>query len=118
MQVERPAAQGERRRVEPGDVLFRQGDVLRDFFVVLRAGSRRSTWEALTGDNVISVHGPCRFLGELSSLTGQAAVLQRRRRHARRGVAVPSSNGCASWSGPTPRSGTSSCAPSSCAAIC
>jgi thioredoxin reductase (NADPH) len=67
-QIETLARHGERQRVEPGEVLFREGDKRYDFFVVLDG-------------KVVVVSGyggeermiPRRFLGELSLLTGQAA---------------------------------------------
>jgi thioredoxin reductase (NADPH) len=72
VQIEMLARHGERRRVEPGEVLFREGDERYDFFVILDG---KVMVVAGYGDEqrVIAVHGPRRFLGELSLLTGQAA---------------------------------------------
>jgi thioredoxin reductase (NADPH) len=67
-QIERLSAHGERRHTEADEVLFRAGDVDYDFFVVLEGKVA-----AESDDGVIAVHGPGRFLGELSLLTGQAA---------------------------------------------
>ena len=71
-QIELLENDGRRRRTQVGEVLFRQGDPYEDFLVVLAGlvamvdGDERS-------NSVIAVHGPGRFLGELSLLTGQAA---------------------------------------------
>jgi thioredoxin reductase (NADPH) len=63
---------GTRRRVEPGDVLFREGDEDYDFFVVLE-GSVAAVEGRGTAERTIAVHGPGRFLGELGLLVGQPA---------------------------------------------
>jgi thioredoxin reductase (NADPH) len=65
---------GERRRVEPGDVLYREGDGNCDFFVVLE-GKVAVVEESGAGERVIGVHGPGRFLGELGLITGQAVFV-------------------------------------------
>jgi thioredoxin reductase (NADPH) len=63
---------GQHRAVREGDVLFREGDESYDFFVVLRG--KVAVLEGYGEDEqLIAVHGPGRFLGELSLLTGQAA---------------------------------------------
>ncbi|HEV7461004.1 MAG TPA: FAD-dependent oxidoreductase [Solirubrobacteraceae bacterium] len=63
---------GQHRTVREGDVLFREGDESYDFFVVLRG--KVAVLEGFGEDEqLIAVHGPGRFLGELSLLTGQAA---------------------------------------------
>jgi thioredoxin reductase (NADPH) len=71
-QIEALQKQGERRPVQPGDVLFRQGDRDYDFFVVLE-GKVAVVEEQGDQERPIAVHGPGRFLGELGMLTGQAA---------------------------------------------
>jgi thioredoxin reductase (NADPH) len=64
---------GRRRRVQPEEVLFREGDRDCQFFVVL-AGMVASVERYGTAEeNVISVHGRGRFLGELSLLTGEGS---------------------------------------------
>jgi thioredoxin reductase (NADPH) len=55
-------------------VLFVEGDPCTDFFVVL-AGKVAMVEGYGVDDQVISVHGPGRFLGELSLLTGQAGFV-------------------------------------------
>ena len=75
-QIETLARHGERQRVEPGEVLFREGDKRYDFFVVL--DGKVMVVSGYGGEErMIAVHGPRRFLGELSLLTGQAAFLRR-----------------------------------------
>jgi thioredoxin reductase (NADPH) len=71
-QIEALAARGERRQTWRGEVLFREGDERYDFFVVLEG--KVAIIDPDGGEEpVIAVHGPRRFLGELSLLTGQAA---------------------------------------------
>jgi thioredoxin reductase (NADPH) len=66
------AKHGERRQTKAGEVLFREGDRNYDFFVVLEG--KVAVVEGYGGaERVIAAHGPRRFLGELSLLTGQAA---------------------------------------------
>jgi thioredoxin reductase (NADPH) len=62
--------QGEVRKLDEGTVLYAAGDVVADFFVV-----RSGLAATVEDDRVVAVHGPGRFLGELSLLTGQAALL-------------------------------------------
>jgi thioredoxin reductase (NADPH) len=71
-QIETLARHGERQRVEPSEALFREGDKRYDFFVVL--DGKVMVVSGYGGEErMIAVHGPRRFLGELSLLTGQAA---------------------------------------------
>src|ERR1700722_12963995 len=67
-------AHGARRSAQPGEVLFRDGDKWDDFFVVLAGQVAIVEAFACPGEQLIAVHGPGRFLGELSLLTGQAAL--------------------------------------------
>jgi thioredoxin reductase (NADPH) len=61
---------GQERQVSAGEVLYREGERSQDFIVVL------SGMVALrSGDDVVSVHGPGRFLGGLGLLTGQPLLL-------------------------------------------
>ena len=65
---------GEVRTIEPGQVLYREGDRSYDFIVILKG-------EVEIVDNfdgearTIAIHGTRRFLGELNMLTGQAVYL-------------------------------------------
>ena len=66
-------AQGQRRPIQPGDVLFAEGDRECDFFVVLAGRVASVEGKATPEERVIAVHGRGRFLGELSLLTGECA---------------------------------------------
>lgn len=65
---------GTRREVPARSTLFCEGDRECDFFVVL-AGTVAIVQETDEGLRLIAVHGPGRFLGDLSLLTGQAMYL-------------------------------------------
>jgi thioredoxin reductase (NADPH) len=66
---------GVRRRVEAGDVLYRQGDDSCDFFVILEGLVAVVEDYGEDDEQPIGIHGPGRFLGELGLLTGQAVLL-------------------------------------------
>jgi thioredoxin reductase (NADPH) len=67
-------ALGKVRKVESGDVLFRDGDAGYDFFVV-ESGVVAIIQGYGRENRVIAVHGPHRFLGELNLLTGARVYL-------------------------------------------
>jgi thioredoxin reductase (NADPH) len=71
-QIAALARSGTRRRTKAGEILFHEGDERYDFFVVL-AGTVAIVQDYGAENRIIAVHGPGRFLGELSLLTGQAA---------------------------------------------
>ncbi len=71
--------------MEAGDVLYRQGDLTCDFFVVL--DGLVAVVEA--PDQVISMHGRGRFLGELNLLTGEAVFVTAEVRQAGEVLDVP-----------------------------
>src|SRR5258708_1002778 len=81
-------ALGARRSVTPGDYLFEEGDPSYDFYVVL-SGAVEIVSRVDGHDRVIARHGPRRFLGELSMLTGQRAFLSARVAEPGEVVAVP-----------------------------
>jgi thioredoxin reductase (NADPH) len=60
---------GERRTVERGSYLYREGDLSYDFYVLVNA-EVEIVVHADDGEHVILRHGPGRFLGELNMLTG------------------------------------------------
>ena len=66
---------GECRMTDAGDVLYREGDLDYDFVVILEG--KVAVIEGYEGpeQQVVGVHGPRRFLGEISLLTGQAAFV-------------------------------------------
>jgi thioredoxin reductase (NADPH) len=65
---------GRLRAVEPGEVLFAAGDESSDFFVV-ESGAVAIVQGYGKENRIIAVHGPGRFLGELSLLTAQRLYL-------------------------------------------
>src|SRR4029079_6691898 len=65
---------GDRRETAAGDVLFEEGDQDYDFFVILEGKVAMVENQAGEGQ-VLAVHGPGRFLGELGMLTGQAVFV-------------------------------------------
>jgi thioredoxin reductase (NADPH) len=65
---------GTRGRVPKDEALFRAGDPECDFFVIL-AGTVAVVQPTEGEPRVIAVHGPGRFLGDLSLLTGQRLYL-------------------------------------------
>jgi thioredoxin reductase (NADPH) len=71
-QVELLSARGHRTRTTVGDRLYRQGDSPYDFFVILE-GLVSAHADPEGAEPAVAVHGPRRFLGELSLLTGQPA---------------------------------------------
>ncbi|HEY3435995.1 MAG TPA: cyclic nucleotide-binding domain-containing protein, partial [Solirubrobacterales bacterium] len=71
-QVETLTARGRCSRTTVGESLYRQGDSPYDFFVVLE-GLVSAHADAEADEPAVAVHGPRRFLGELSLLTGQPA---------------------------------------------
>jgi thioredoxin reductase (NADPH) len=71
-QIESLTARGRRSPTTVGERLYRQGDSPYDFFVVLE-GLVSAHADAEGDEPAVAVHGPRRFLGELSLLTGQPA---------------------------------------------
>src|SRR3954453_5349145 len=73
-QIEALLPHGERRQVEAGDVLFREGEDSSGLFVIRAGQVALVEGHGTPGERVITVHGPGRFLGEVNLLTGQASV--------------------------------------------
>jgi thioredoxin reductase (NADPH) len=73
-QLTKMRAAGAVRAVEPGEVLFREGDAAYDFFVV-DSGAVAIVDGFGQENRVIAVHGARRFLGELNLLTGSPPYL-------------------------------------------
>ncbi len=63
--------------VEPGDVLYRAGAPIRNFFVILE-GEVDVVRPSEGVEEVVVTHGPGRFVGELGMLTEQRAFLTAR----------------------------------------
>jgi hypothetical protein len=88
-QIQALAAYGMRRRTRLGDVLFREGDPTCDFFVFLEEKVAIVEGYGTEGERVLSVHGPGRFLGELSLLTGEVVFVTAVVREPGEVLAVP-----------------------------
>ncbi|MEN3283203.1 MAG: thioredoxin reductase [Solirubrobacteraceae bacterium] len=88
-QIQRLSGRGERRRMQAGEVLVREGDEHYDFFVVLEGKVAIVHGHCGCDERLIAVHGPRRFLGELSLLTGQAAFFTAVVREAGEVLVVP-----------------------------
>ena len=78
---------GETRDVDAGDVLYRAGDSSYNFFVVVE-GEVEIVRSVEGADSVVATHGPGRFLGELSLLTGQRPYLTARVTRAGRFIEI------------------------------
>ena len=79
---------GERRRVEAGQYLYREGDAAYEFIVVL-SGAVDILLEAGGQPHQIARHGPGRFLGELNLLSGLRVFVSARVVEAGEVIAVP-----------------------------
>jgi thioredoxin reductase (NADPH) len=66
-------AGGSRRAVRAGELLVREGHRCTEFFVILSGMAVITVQDQPGAPQVIGVHGPRRFLGELADLDGQAA---------------------------------------------
>jgi len=87
-QRETLAALGERRAVESGEVLFREGDDSYDFYVV-ESGAVAIVQGYGSENRIIAVHGAHRFIGELNLLSGQRVYLTAVVRDAGELIRVP-----------------------------
>jgi thioredoxin reductase (NADPH) len=72
-----------------GDVLFADGDLTYDLFVVLAGGVRLVERRGQPGETVITTYGRSQFLGEIGLLTGQRAYLSAVASTAGRVLRVP-----------------------------
>jgi thioredoxin reductase (NADPH) len=82
---------GAKRVADKGEALFREGDPYCDFFVIL-SGSVAVVQETEEEPRLIAVHGPKRFLGDLSLLTGQRLYLTAVAQEPTEILAVPIDN--------------------------
>jgi thioredoxin reductase (NADPH) len=74
-QIEALHRYGERRPTRAGDVLVREGERHRDFFVVLAGTVAIFEGYGTAEERLVKVHGPGRFLDELGLLTGQPSFV-------------------------------------------
>jgi thioredoxin reductase (NADPH) len=73
-QIERIRAHSNLRRVEPGEILFRPGDIGVPFFVLL-SGSLEIVQPGLNGERLITTHHAGAFTGELSMISWQRCLV-------------------------------------------
>jgi len=76
-QVARLLPHGRRRAVSSGEVLAEPGDRHRELFVVL-SGSVEILYPRVDGEELIVVHQPGQFSGEMSALRGSASMVRAR----------------------------------------
>ena len=74
-QVARVAAHGHGRSTRRGEVLFEAGDPAAPFFLVI-AGQVEIVRPSGTGEELVAVHGPGQFTGEVNMLTGRRSLLR------------------------------------------
>jgi thioredoxin reductase (NADPH) len=73
-QISRLRPSGKARKVTPGEVLFKPGDVQVPLFVLL-SGGMEIMQPGLTGERLIVNHGPGAFTGEMSMISGQRCMV-------------------------------------------
>ncbi|GLV73307.1 FAD-dependent oxidoreductase [Streptomyces hygroscopicus] len=83
------AEHGERFRVEPGQVLVREGERCADFLVILNGSIEIVEAHGTPDERALRVHGPGRFLGELGLLQGQVAFYTARVREPGEVLSLP-----------------------------
>jgi thioredoxin reductase (NADPH) len=69
-QINRIRAVSELHKIEPGEILFRPGDIGVPFYVLL-SGSMEVVQPAINGERLITTHHAGAFTGELSMISGQ-----------------------------------------------
>jgi thioredoxin reductase (NADPH) len=82
-QLDRLAPLGELRQMGPRDVLIEPGDQITTFFVVID-GEVEILRPTSDGEDLVVVHGPGQFVGELNSLSGRRSLVRARTRGASR----------------------------------
>ncbi len=87
-QVQLLAGHGVTRSTAEGEVLYREGDDLSDFYVVL-SGRIAVVQNIGRAERLVAVHGAGRFLGELNLLAGQPMLLSAVVREAGEVVVIP-----------------------------
>src|SRR5438876_6378157 len=78
-QISRISGVGERRRVRSGEVLFELGEQNIRFFVVIE-GAIEIVRPLDGGEDLITVHGPGEFTGEINMLSARRALVRGRAR--------------------------------------
>ena len=75
VEVQRLSRFGERRRYAKGDVLAKTGEVSPGFFIVLTGEVAIMQRDSLGHEQLIVVHGPGHFMGELAQLSNRPALV-------------------------------------------
>jgi thioredoxin reductase (NADPH) len=73
-QIARLGAHGHMRRFEPGEILMEAGEKIKRFIVVT-AGSVEVIRQSTAGEELITVHHPGQFSGELTMLSGRRGLV-------------------------------------------
>ncbi len=76
-QLARVVAHGHRRPTRRGEILFEAGDPVSPFFVVI-AGQVEIVRPSGTNEELVAVHGPGQFTGEVNMLSGRRSLLRAR----------------------------------------
>jgi thioredoxin reductase (NADPH) len=80
-QIHRICGIGQRRKTTAGEILFEFGETGTRFFVVT-AGTLEIVRPGLTGEELVIVHKPGEFTGEINMLSGRRSLVQCRVREA------------------------------------
>jgi thioredoxin reductase (NADPH) len=86
-QIERLLQHGQTRAITASEVLLEQGDVTDRFFAVLE-GEVEIVRPRAGGEELIVVHGPGQFLGDVHLLSGRRSIVRARVRTSGRVVAL------------------------------
>ncbi|MDR3390832.1 MAG: FAD-dependent oxidoreductase [Sulfuriferula sp.] len=76
-QIARIAVHGRTRNIQPGDVLIHAGAQVTPFFVVT-AGQVEIVQPSGSGENLVAVHNPGQFTGEVQLISGRRALVAAR----------------------------------------
>ncbi len=76
-QIARLAQHGQRRAVQPGEMLFEAGAPNSPFFVIT-AGLVEIVRPSAAGGDLVTVHGPGQFTGEVNLLAGRRSLVSAR----------------------------------------
>ena len=77
MQIDRIAAYGRTRSIQPGEVLIEQGDTSVPFFVVI-TGEVEIVRPFDAHETLVTVHGYGEFTGEVNMLSGRRSFFRAR----------------------------------------
>ncbi|HEX2054440.1 MAG TPA: cyclic nucleotide-binding domain-containing protein, partial [Actinomycetota bacterium] len=88
-QMDALGSKGQRRKVAPGEVLFRAGEPCDEFYVILSGSIDIVEDHGCDSERTLSTHGAGRFLGELNLLSGQPEFVTAAAREPSEVLAVP-----------------------------